>query len=202
MSAVISNDANFTLIKIFFFSVHPRISLHPGPLYAIEGSNFTFPSCNVIGHPSPVVTWRKLSGTLPQERVHYNNSSLQIVNVRKAYSDTYFCSAVNLLGTTEKRTLLVVVSRPRFHTKPPARVDVTEGDTLLLNCSATGDPKPVVRWKMHGEQLPAGRSLQTNGVLFLRDMKISDKGFYSCVATSAGVFEAENVTYIDICKLR
>lgn len=120
----------------------------------------------------------------------------------KADSDTYFCSAVNLLGTTEKRTLLVVVSRPRFHTKPPARVDVTEGDTLLLNCSATGDPKPVVRWKMHGEQLPAGRSLQTNGVLFLRDMKISDKGFYSCVATSAGVFEAENVTYIDICKLR
>lgn len=156
----------------------------------------------MIGHPSPVVTWRKLSGTLPQERVHYNNSSLQIVSVRKADSDTYFCSAVNLLGTTEKRTLLVVVSRPRFHTKPPARVDVTEGDTLLLNCSATGDPKPVVRWKKHGEQLPAGRSLQTNGVLFLRDMKISDKGFYSCVATSAGVFEAENVTYIDICKLR
>ena len=140
--------------------------------------NFTFPSCNVIGHPSPVVTWRKLSGTLPQERVHYNNSSLQIVNVRKADSDTYFCSAVNLLGTTEKRTLLVVVSRPRFHTKPPARVDVTEGDTLLSNCSATGDPKPVVRWEKHGEQLPAGRSLQTNGVyvVFLRDMKISDKG--------------------------
>ena len=156
----------------------------------------------MIGHPSPVVTWRKLSGTLPQERVHYNNSSLQIVNVRKADSDTYFCSAVNLLGTTEKRTLLVVVSRPRFHTKPPARVDGTEGDTLLLNCSATGDPKPVVRWEKHGEQLPAGRSLQTNGVLFLRDMKINDKGFYSCVATSAGVFEAETVAYIDICKLR
>ena len=195
-------NVNFTLIKTFFFLVFPRISLHPGPLYAIEGSNFTFPSCSVIGHPSPVVTWRKLSGTLPQERVHYNNSSLQIANVRKDDSDTYFCSAVNLLGTTEKRTLLVVVSLPRFLIKPPARVVVTDTDALSLNCSATGDPKPVVRWKKQGEQLPAGRSLQTNGVLFLRDIKISDKGFYSCVATSAGVFEAETVTYIDICKLK
>ena len=202
MCAVKSNDANFTLIKIFFSLVHPRISLHPGPHYAIEGRNFTFPSCSVVGHPSPVVTWRKLSGTLPQERVQYNSSILQIFNVRKADSGTYFCSAVNLLGTTEKRSLLVVVSLPRFHIKPPARVVVTEGDTLSLNCSASGDPMPTVRWKKQGDQLPAGRSLQNNGVLFLRDMKVSDKGFYSCVATSASVFEVETVSYIDICKLR
>lgn len=190
------------IIKICSFSVHPRVALHPGPHYAIEGSNFTFPSCHVIGHPPPVVTWRKLSGKLPQERVQYNDSSLQISNVRKADSDTYFCSAINLLGTTEKRSLLVVVSLPRFHVKPPARVVVTAGDTLTLNCSATGDPRPVVSWKRHGVQLPAGRSLQTNGVLVLRNIEINDEGYYICVATSAGVFEAETVTYIDVGKLR
>ncbi|XP_020618760.1 peroxidasin homolog isoform X2 [Orbicella faveolata] len=179
-------------------NVHPRVSLHPGPHYAIEGSNFTFPSCHVIGHPSPVVTWRKLSGKLPQERVQYNNSGLQISNVRKTDSDTYFCSAVNLVGTTEKSSLLVVVSLPRFHVKPPVRVVIRKGDTLTLNCSATGDPKPVVSWKKHGAQLPAERSLQTNGVLVLRDVKISDEGYFICVAASAGVFEAETLTYIDV----
>ena len=182
--------------------MHPRVSLHPGPHYAIEGSNFTFPSCHVIGHPPPVITWRKLSGKLPQERVQYNSSILQIYNVRKADSDTYFCSAVNLVGATEERSLLVVVSLPRFYVKPPSRVVVTRGDTLTLNCSATGDPRPVVSWKKHGAQLPAERSLQTNGVLVLRDMKISDEGNYICVATSAGVFQAETVTYIDVRKLR
>jgi len=156
----------------------------------------------VIGHPSSVVTWRKLSGELPQERVQYNNSGLQISNVRKTDSDTYFCSAVNLVGTTEKSSLSVVVSLPRFHVKPPARVVITKGDTLTLNCSATGGPKPVVIWKKHGAQLPAERSLQTNGVLVLRDVKISDVGYYICVAASAGVFEAETLTYIDVRKLR
>ena len=182
--------------------MHPRVSLHTGPNYAIEGSNFTFPSCHVIGHPPPVVTWRKLSGKLPQERVQYNSSVLQIYNVRKADSDTYFCSAVNLVGATEERSLLIIVSLPRFHVKPPSRVVVARGDTLTLNCSANGDPRPVVSWKKHGAQLPAERSLQTNGALVLRDMKISDEGYYICVATSAGVFQAETVTYIDVRKLR
>lgn len=157
----------------------------------------------MTGYPPPVVTWRKLSGKLPQERVQYNNGSLQISNVRKADSDTFFCSAVNLLGTDEGRALLVVVSHPRFDVKPPARVVATEGDTLTLNCSATGDPRPVVSWKRYGAQLPVGKGLQTNGVLVLRNMEINDKGNYICAATSAGVFGVETVTYIEVLgKLR
>lgn len=152
----------------------------------------------MTGYPPPVVTWRKLSGKLPQERVKYNNGSLQISNVRKTDSDTFFCSAVNLLGTDEVRALLVVVSHPHFDVRPPARVVATEGDTLTLNCSATGDPRPVISWKRYGAQLPLGRSLRTNGVLVLRNMEINDKGNYLCAATSAGVFEVETVTYIEV----
>ena len=197
------SNINNTFAVICFLSVHPRVSLHPGPHYAIEGNNFTFPTCHVTGYPPPVVTWRKLSGKLPHERVQYNKSSLQISNVRKADSDTFFCSAVNLLGTDEKRALLVVVSLPRFTIKPPARVVATKGETLILNCSAIGDPRPVVSWKRYGAQLPVGRNLQTNGVLVLRNLRINDKGNYLCAATSVGVFAVETVTYIDILgKLR
>lgn len=188
----------FIVISSFFVSVHPRVSLHPGPHYAIEGSNVTFPACHVTGYPPPVVTWRKLSGKLPQERVRYNNGTLQMSNVRKSDSDTYFCSAVNVLGTEERRVLLVVASLPRFSVKPPARVVVTEGDTLTLNCSATGDPRPIISWKRYGAQVPVGRSLQANGVLVLRDMRTIDTGNYVCVATSAGLFGAESVTYVNV----
>ena len=173
------------------FAVHPRVSLHPGPSYVIEGSKVTLPTCHVTGYPAPVVTWRKLSGQLPQGRVQYNNTALQISNVRKVDSDAYFCSAVNHLGNVERKTLLVVVSLPVFTVKPPGNVFAFTGDTLTLNCSATGDPQPVISWKRQGAVLPVGRSHRTNDALVLRNLKKEDAGIYVCVATSAGVFHIE-----------
>ena len=179
-------------------AVHPRVSLHPGPSYVIEGSNVTLPTCQATGYPAPVVTWRKLSGQLPQGRGQYNNTALQIANVRKVDSDAYFCSAVNLLGNVERKTLLVVVSLPVFTVKPPGEISVGTGDTLTLNCSATGDPRPVISWKRQGAALPVGRSHRTNDALVLRDLKEEDAGNYICVATSAGVFDIEAISYLEV----
>ena len=178
--------------------VHPRVSLHSGPSYITEGSNVTLPTCHVIGYPAPVVTWRKSSGQLPQGRSQYNNSALQIFDVRKRDSDWYFCSAVNLLGNTEKKTLLVVVSLPVFTVTPPGKVSVFTGDTLTLNCSATGDPRPVISWKRQGAALPVGRSDRTEKALMIRDLREEDAGIYICVATSAGVFPIEAISSVDV----
>ena len=109
-----------------------------GPKFITEGSDVTLPTCHVTGYPAPVVTWRKWSGQLPKGRAQYNNSVLQISDVRKRDSDTYFCSAVNLLGNVERKTQLVVVSIPAFTVKPPEKVFAATGDTLTLKCSATG----------------------------------------------------------------
>jgi len=179
-------------------NVRPHVSLHPGPSYAIEGSNVSLPTCHVTGHPTPVLTWRKSSGQLPQGRVRYNNSALKILHVRKGDSNLYFCSAANLLGSVEKKTLLVVVSPPRFTVRPPIKVVAYSGDTLRLYCSATGDPQPVISWKKQGGQLPVGRSQQINGALVIRDIAAGDEGNYICVTTSAGVFNAEAVTFVEV----
>ena len=154
----------------------------------------------MTGYPAPVVSWRKSSGPLPQGRVKYNNSALQILHLRKGDSDFYFCAASNLLGRVEKNILLVVVSPPRFTVKPPAKVVAVVGGTLKLNCSATGDPRPVITWKKQGGQLPLGRSQQINGDLVIRDISRSDRGNYICMATNAGVFKAETVTYTEVIK--
>ena len=158
------------------FAVHPRVSLHPGPFYIIEGSKVTLPTCHVTGYPAPVVTWRKSSGQLPQGRVQYNNTALQISNVRKVDSDAYFCSAANSLGKVERKTLLVVVSLPVFTVKPPGKVSVGIGTSLTLNCSATGDPRPDISWKRQGATLPVGRSHRTNDTLVVSDLKQEDAG--------------------------
>ena len=181
-------------------AVYPQVSLQPGPEFVTEGSDVTLPNCQVTGYPAPVVTWRKSSGQLPQRRAHYNNSVLQISDVRKSDSDAYFCSAVNLLGNVERKPQLVVVSLPVFTVKPPEKVFAVTGDTLTLNCSATGDPRPVISWKRQGAELPVGRSHRTEEKLILRDFRVGDSGNYICVATSAGVFNIEAVSYVEFRK--
>ena len=131
----------------------------------------------------------------------YNNSALQILHIRKNDSDFYFCSASNLLGSVEKKTLLVVVSPPRFIVKPPAKVFPGVGSTLILHCRATGDPQLVISWKKQDGQLPTGRSRQLiNGTLIIRDITMNDRGIYKCIAPYARVLKTEAVTYIEIQK--
>ena len=185
-----------------FFAVYPRVSLDPGPYHVIEGSDVTLSKCHVTGYPTPAVTWRKSSGQLPQGRAHYNNSVLQISDVRKNDSDWYFCSAVNLLGNVERNTLLVVISLPVFTVKPPEKVFAAIGETLTLNCSATGDPRPVITWKRQGAALPVGRSHRTNDALIIREFRVGDVGIYICVATSAGVFHTETISDVEVVKGR
>ena len=187
---------------MFIFAVHPRVSLHPGPHYAIEGSNFTLPLCHVTGYPAPVVIWKKASGQALHERVKYNNSSIQLLNARKIDSDLYICSATNLLGSFEAKTLIVIVSHPRFTVKPPVSIFAAPGSTFTLNCSAIGDPQPVISWRKQGGHLPVGSNQQTNGALVIRNITKKDAGHYICAATSAGVFDVETLTHIQTLRPR
>ena len=152
----------------------------------------------MTGYPPPVVSWRKASGQLPQERDKYNNSSLQLLNARKMDSDWYICSATNVLGTFYRKTLVVIVSHPRFTVKPPVSIFAVLGDTLTLNCSANGDPQPVISWRKQGGHLPVGRNQQINGALVIRDITKNDTAYYICTATSAGVFDVETLTHIQV----
>ena len=176
------------------------MSLDPGPHYVVEGSNAILPVCHVTGHPTPVVTWSRSFGQLPQGRIQKNNSVIKVVGVRKVDSDNYLCTATNLLGSVVKRTQLNVVSLPQFTVQPPANLTVSIGQTLTLNCSATGDPQPVISWKKPGQQLPVGRNQHINGALVIRDTKEEDAGSYICTATSAGFFYVETTTVIEVAK--
>ena len=92
----------------------------------------------------------------------------------------------------------MIVSHPRFTVKPPLSIFAVLGDTLTLNCSATGDPQPVVSWRKQGGHLPVGRYQQVNGALVIRNIKKNDAGYYICTAISAGVFDVETLTHIQV----
>ena len=94
--------------------------------------------------------------------------------------------------------MLVVVGLPRFTRKPPARARHTFGETMTLNCSAVGDPELVISWRREGGQLPAGRTVVTNGSLTISNLKGEDSGAYACVATSASVSDVVAVTHVQV----
>ena len=152
----------------------------------------------MTGHPTPEVKWSKLFGQFPHGRVLRNNTVMKFEDVRKSDTAEYICTATNLLGSVVKKTLLVVVTLPGFSIKPPIRTLARLGDSLRLNCSATGDPQPVITWKRQGSPLPAGRSQQINGALVIRDVKGEDTGNYICVATSVGVSTTETSTLVEV----
>ena len=152
----------------------------------------------MTGHPTPVVKWSKSFGQLPQERVQSNNSVMKLLSVRKGDSDNYLCTATNLLGSVVKRTVLVVVPMPRFIVKPPTKLVASFRQRITLNCSAIGDPQPVISWRKQGSKLPVGRSQQTNGALVITHLRKEDAGNYICVATSVGLPNLEAVTIIEI----
>jgi len=101
-----------------------------------------------------------------------------------------------------QRTHLVVVPLPTFTVKPPLKIKAMPGNTLTLNCSAAGDPRPFISWKRQGAKLPTGRSHSSGDALIIRDLKKEDTGNYTCIATSADVSKAYAVSNVLVTNYR
>ena len=200
----LSKSQRKKIVNNYLFSFQFMQEFQPGT--SLRNTRKHFPSSNLPRNRVPHTSGNmaKIIWSVPQGRVKYNNSALQILQVRKEDSEFYICSAENLLGKDDKKTMLVVVSLPRFASKPPSKIVSTLSCTAVrLNCSATGDPQPIISWRKQGGQLPVGRSRQINGALVITNLQQSDAGNYICTATSVSVFrDVETVSTLEIQKGR
>ena len=167
---------------VVFFKAPPRIQLAPGPTYAKKGSNVTLPKCHVTGFPAPLVTWRKFPGSHAQDRTVQDGGLLTVKLATKNDIGSYVCHAKNHLGEASAVTSLVVISVPKFITKPPQTVIKSLGDDLSLNCSASGEPAPTVSWKRFTGAWNDGRMKVQRGTLQISRLDETDSGIYICEA--------------------
>lgn len=85
-----------------------------------------------------------------------------------------------------------VGSTPRITVPPPTSLEVSKGQTVRLNCLATGTPPPLMYWYYAGLEWSehvknsikndSKYTIYVNGTLILRDLQAENIGFYECGA--------------------
>ncbi|XP_039747393.1 leucine-rich repeats and immunoglobulin-like domains protein 3 isoform X3 [Pararge aegeria] len=190
-------------------SPKPRIIEHPKTHLAIKNRSANL-VCSATSNPFSNMTflWRKNNGNVSNPRVYENvtltehgkphaTSVLVIPDVTHSDSGRYQCVVSNKFGTSySSKAKVDIVTFPRF-TQIPINVTVKTGDTVTLNCAATGDPQPEISWKKDGgNDFPAARErrmnvMPTDHLFFIVNAKTTDMGIYSCAAkNSAGTIIA------------
>lgn len=181
-------------------SPKPKVVEHPKTHLAIKGRSANL-ICSATSNPFSNMTflWRKNNGNLSNPTVYENvtlatsgssraTSVLVIPNVTHADSGKYQCVVSNNFGTTySSKAKVNIVTFPKF-IQTPKNVTVKTGETVTLNCAATGEPTPEISWKKDGgNDFPAARErrmnvMPTDHLFFIVNAKTTDMGIYSCAA--------------------
>ncbi|XP_073349665.1 immunoglobulin superfamily member 10 isoform X2 [Pagrus major] len=158
--------------------------------------------CTGQGSPQPTIHWVLHDGSIVRSKRPtsntrisvYENGTLLIKDVTQADSGKYECIATSSTGS-ERRVVTLTVERRE---SAPIIVETSQrltemffGDQLRLNCSATGDPKPRIIWRLPSKAVVdqwhrMGSRIQVleNGTLIVSSVSDKDAGDYICVARS------------------
>ncbi|KAG8170511.1 hypothetical protein JTE90_000334, partial [Oedothorax gibbosus] len=116
-----------------------------------------------------------------------DTSFLVIEAVSSESNGNYTCIVKNLYGSDRFTATLNVAAAPTW-IKEPNDVLVEEGDSISIGCSASGEPKPSVKW-LRGEgntlisnDISSAMSVSTSGTLTVNKIEAAMQGSYTCIA--------------------
>ncbi|XP_074929252.1 roundabout homolog 2 isoform X12 [Chelonoidis abingdonii] len=180
----------------------PQFVIRPRDQIVAQGRTVTFP-CETKGNPQPAVFWQKEGSQnllFPNQPLQSNSrysvsptGDLTITNIQRSDAGYYICQALTVAGSILAKAQLEVTDvltdrPPPIILQGPANQTLAVDGTALLKCKATGDPLPIISWLKEGFTF-LGRdprtSIQEQGTLQIKSLRISDTGTYTCVATSS-----------------
>ncbi|OCT80885.1 immunoglobulin superfamily member 10 [Xenopus laevis] len=194
----LAGDDTFT-VKIQVIAAPPVIVEEKRQtVLAAPGENLKIP-CTARGNPQPTVHWVVFDGTKvkPLQYVNaklflFSNGTLYIRNVASTDSGNYECIATSSTGS-ERRVVNLMVEQsdtfPKITDASPKTTEMNFGDKLVLNCTATGEPKPRIIWRLPSKavvdqwhRMGSRIHVFPNGSLFVDSVNDKDAGDYLCVA--------------------
>ncbi|XP_012264737.2 inactive tyrosine-protein kinase 7-like [Athalia rosae] len=157
--------------------------------------------CKAQGATHPTVKWvkEKRGSTEFPQHIQDINGTLHFNGVVEDDKGRYTCLATNAQGSINHTITIDVVIAPKFTVQPQNPTDAIEGDSVMIHCSAEGDPKPTIQWdknsRMNNLESPRFEVL-SNGSLYIREVYLTDEGKYGCTAGNSGGLKREEVQLI------
>ncbi|XP_061075721.1 basement membrane-specific heparan sulfate proteoglycan core protein-like isoform X2 [Conger conger] len=181
----------------------PIISIEPHSTSVRLGESMSF-RCLVHNGAQPMrLEWKMSNGQALQDNVKIgpDGSAITIVRSRPSNQGTYRCSASNLFGITQSMASLIVKEPPKVTLTPRGVVLVKVGEPINLECKATGEPRPSVRWHRHDTTsktiLNSPVPMESNAVMQVLAARPEDSGTYGCTAeNSEGSVELKVVVMV------
>nr|XP_037289716.1 basement membrane-specific heparan sulfate proteoglycan core protein-like isoform X7 [Rhipicephalus microplus] len=175
----------------------PRARIEPHFQEVNVGEPVEF-RCLADGFPKPTVAWSGgRNGNLNPEHTIIDGV-LRIPAARKSDEAEYFCTASNEMGTDNIRTVLFVKGEtmaaivseddsgagegPHL-TIQPTSIEARKGETVHLECRASGRPTPNITWSFSGGPMPDNVN-QVGGRLTMLNVDEQNQGSYMCVASN------------------
>lgn len=124
---------------------------------ATAGRDLSLP-CTAEGNPQPRVHWVLPEGMVVKPLQFVNagvlllpNGTLRLSGIAPTDSGNYECIATSSTGSERRVVTLTVRHRdtlPRIAAASQGMTQLSFGDKLLLNCTATGEPRPRIIWRL------------------------------------------------------
>ncbi|NXX59220.1 MXRA5 protein, partial [Scopus umbretta] len=194
-STVIQSATNFRI-----HGERPKIIAKGSQSISVVAETDAFIPCDAVGEPKPFITWTKVStgalmtaNTRLQRFEVWKNGTLLIRNVQLQDRGQYLCTAQNLHGIDKMIIVLTVVAyQPKILLSRYQDVTVYFGETIAMECQASGTPSPHISWIFPDRKIlqtvtttESRIMLHENRTLSIKQATFSDRGVYKCVASNA-----------------
>uniref|UniRef100_A0A3B3R762 Immunoglobulin superfamily DCC subclass member 3 n=1 Tax=Paramormyrops kingsleyae TaxID=1676925 RepID=A0A3B3R762_9TELE len=161
----------------------PKFHTHPESMSVEMGGVARF-QCQVNGVPEATITWERNRTALSTQDTRYTllpAGILQITGVRQGDAGLYRCVASNIANTLHIGLEPVILSGPQ-------NLTLTVHQTAILECIATGNPRPIVSWsRLDGRSIGVeGIQVLGTGNLMISDVSLQHSGVYVCAANRPG----------------
>lgn len=144
--------------------------------------------CAATADPKPQIAWQKDGGNdfpaARERRMHVmpQDDAFFIVNAKISDQGVYTCTAQNSVGIIKANATLTIQESPSF-VKPMENKEVNCGKTAVIECMASGSPKPQIGWLKNDMPIDATERhffAADDQLLIIVGTEISDSGTYKC----------------------
>ncbi|XP_030626728.1 hemicentin-1 [Chanos chanos] len=185
---IAANEGGVSASRVYLIIQEP-------PVVSVEPRNQTFRTdqeariqCSAKGYPSPTIVWTHNDMFIMGSSRHRMtpDGTLVIRNLVQKDAGSYGCLASNEAGTDTQAALLTYIESPQISI-PQTELLIGLGQTVVMECSTTGVPKPQLLWYKGDLQLKPSAFVSMDslrGTLSISEAQDMDAGDYTCVAVN------------------